>query len=210
MNEMRPLWIKYASLCRQQGKLSMSRQILTNLLGLKRNEEIQNALNLPLDKPSLVLAVCKQFWAEKRTDLACNTLEALVNSLEVQKSTSEQQLQQQQHRDMRETSPAVNLVDIINVPQAFVRGSQAQLSPKPAVLASSAPLIVQFPGPSPNDLQQQQPQATITQAMRFYADATAYDSNWYKAWHKLASAYYNAAMYQSQSTVSYAFFAFFF
>lgn len=63
----------------------MSRQILTNLLGLKRNEELHKVQNLPMDKPSLVLAVCKQYWAEKRTELACSTLEALVTHLEVDK-----------------------------------------------------------------------------------------------------------------------------
>lgn len=82
---MRPLWIKFSSLCRQYGKLSMSRRILADLLGLKRSEELHEVSNLPMNKPSLVLAVCKQYWAENLTELACNTLEQLTNQFEVEK-----------------------------------------------------------------------------------------------------------------------------
>lgn len=63
----------------------MSRRVLADLLGLKRNEKLHEITNLPMDKPSLVLAVCKQYWAENLTELACNTLEQLTNKFEAQK-----------------------------------------------------------------------------------------------------------------------------
>lgn len=34
-SELRPMWLKYSALCRKQGKLSMSYQVLQSLLGLK-------------------------------------------------------------------------------------------------------------------------------------------------------------------------------
>lgn len=63
----------------------MSRRILANLLGLKRNEELHEIPNIPMDKPSLVLAICKQYWAENRNELACNTLGNLIGHYETEK-----------------------------------------------------------------------------------------------------------------------------
>ncbi|VDK27395.1 unnamed protein product [Anisakis simplex] len=50
---------------------------------------------------------------------------------------------------------------------------------------------------------------THNQAIKFYSYATNYDPNWYKAWHKLASAYFNSAIYQPKSEVRFLFFVHF-
>lgn len=79
---MRPLWIKFASLCRRQNKLDMSRRVLTNLLGVDKETQLNEIPNLPLDKPALLLAICKQLWIEKHYNHARTTLEKLVTSMD--------------------------------------------------------------------------------------------------------------------------------
>ncbi|EFO21688.2 phosphatidylinositol 3 [Loa loa] len=226
-NEMRPLWIKFSSLCRQYGKLSMSRRVLADLLGLKRSEELHEITNLPMDKPSLVLAICKQYWAENLTELACNTLGKLIDQFETEK------------REIKKNSEMCRLVakcclklgdwyDTLPQPtkdvQAVNTNVQRPLSPvsisqqsptNPSIIINVPPLLlasshVQIPSPpvfSPGShvlqpLQPSPPQPSLTQTMKFYENATDYDPTWYKAWHKLASAYFNAAMYQTQNSFS--------
>ncbi|VIO96237.1 Uncharacterized protein BM_BM1727 [Brugia malayi] len=226
-NEMRPLWIKFSSLCRQYGKLSMSRRILADLLGLKRNEELHEISDLPMDKPSLVLAVCKQYWAENLNELACNTLEKLINQFEVDKrevkknsemcrlmakcclklgdwydilpqptkdiQTMNINVQQSlQPISISQQSPTNSSI-MINVPPLLLPSSYVQISPPPVIPPSSHVM---------QSLQSSLSQAPLTQTMKFYANATVYDPTWYKAWHKLASAYFNAAMYQTQNSFS--------
>ncbi|VDN02443.1 unnamed protein product [Thelazia callipaeda] len=222
-SDMRPMWIKFASLCRQYGKLSMSRRILADLLGLKRSDQLHEILNLPMDKPSLVLAVCKQYWAENLTHLACTTLETLVNQFQTEKREmiknmgmsrlvakcclklgdwydvlpqspkDVQPFVAQQHPLSLDTSqqPLLNHGFIINMPSDVLMNNHAETPP----------------ALSPNlfDLQILQPSATppsLTQTMKLYSDATTFDPTWYKAWYKLASAYFNAAMYQTQDSFS--------
>ncbi|VBB33194.1 unnamed protein product, partial [Acanthocheilonema viteae] len=225
-NEMRPLWIKFSSLCRQYGKLSMSHRILADLLGIKRNEKLHEIKNLPMDKPSLVLAVCKQYWAENLTELACNTLERLTSQFEAKKteikknsemcrlmakcclklgdwydtlpeSTKDVQavsvnVQQLSLANIAQQSPDSSSI-MSNVPPLLLTDERAQICPSPVFSPSS--YMVQSLQPSPS-------QQTLTQTMKFYENATAYDPTWYKAWHKLASAYFNAAMYQTQNSFS--------
>ncbi|KAM3720293.1 Target of rapamycin [Dirofilaria immitis] len=222
-SEMRPLWIKFSSLCRQYGRLSMSRRVLADLLGLKRNEELHKVLNLPMDKPSLVLAVCKQYWAENLTELACNTLEALINQFENDKreikknsemcrlvakcclklgdwyDTLPQSVKDAKTINMNsvssvsilQQSPA-NPSIMTSVPSLLLSENHAQI-PHTSVFPPNSHVMSPLSSPS---------QPSLTQTMKFYANATAYDPTWYKAWHKLASAYFNAAMYQTQNSFS--------
>lgn len=51
--EMLPLRVKFASLCRQQGKMSMCKAVLRELLNLSPNVKLTEA-SAPYDKPYLV------------------------------------------------------------------------------------------------------------------------------------------------------------
>lgn len=88
----------------------------------------------------------------------------------------------------------VNPSIMTNVPPLLLAGSHAQISPPPPFSPSSHVIQSLQPSPSP---------PSLTHTMKFYANATVYDPTWYKAWHKLASAYFNAAMYQIQNSVSF-------
>ncbi|MCP9257960.1 Serine/threonine-protein kinase mTOR [Dirofilaria immitis] len=232
-SEMRPLWIKFSSLCRQYGRLSMSRRVLADLLGLKRNEELHKVLNLPMDKPSLVLAVCKQYWAENLTELACNTLEALINQFENDKNNQYRLTQNKREKsknsemcrlvakcclklgDWYDTLPqSVKDAKTINMNNVSSVSILQQSPANPSIMTSVPSLLLsenhaQIPHTSvfPPNSHVMSPlsspsQPSLTQTMKFYANATAYDPTWYKAWHKLASAYFNAAMYQTQNSFS--------
>lgn len=67
-SKMRPMWLKYSALCRRQGKLSMSRNVLQSLLGVTSDTPFSkiSISTLALDDQSfqLALAVCKQLWIE--------------------------------------------------------------------------------------------------------------------------------------------------
>lgn len=102
-----------------------------------------------------------------------------------------------QQRNIPTLSISQNTAVLITVPPLLLAGTHGQI-PAPPILAPS-PHVIQPVPPNP-------PQPPIlTQAMKFYSNATNYDPNWYKAWHKLASAYFNAAVYQSHNTVGLAF-----
>uniref|UniRef100_A0A1I7WNC5 FAT domain-containing protein n=1 Tax=Heterorhabditis bacteriophora TaxID=37862 RepID=A0A1I7WNC5_HETBA len=69
--EMHPLRVKFSSLCRKQGKLSMCRGVLRELLDLDANAPLHT-----------VLALCKQLWMDDLRGAAVSTLEALVRHLD--------------------------------------------------------------------------------------------------------------------------------
>ncbi|KAL7080367.1 hypothetical protein ACQ4LE_000271 [Meloidogyne hapla] len=79
-NELRPLWIKFAALCRREGKQAIARNILRSLLDVSGDVPVDK-LNIPFDKPQLALAVCKQLWSEGQKRTAFSHLEQLTKTL---------------------------------------------------------------------------------------------------------------------------------
>ncbi|KAF7639171.1 hypothetical protein Mgra_00001404 [Meloidogyne graminicola] len=79
-NELRPLWIKFAALCRREGKQAIARNILRSLLDVSGDVSVDK-LNIPFDKPQLALAVCKQLWSEGQKRIAFTHLEQLTKTL---------------------------------------------------------------------------------------------------------------------------------
>lgn len=57
-SELRPMWVKFASMCRRQGKNTMARAVLCSLMDLP-SEDMLKTVDIPLDKPFLALAICK-------------------------------------------------------------------------------------------------------------------------------------------------------
>ncbi|VDM28508.1 unnamed protein product [Toxocara canis] len=207
MKEMRPLWIKFSSLCRRQGKLTMSHRILTSLLGLGHNNEnikLHEVGSLPMDKPSLVLAICKQLWIEKHEILACNTLEALVMQLERDK-TMVKMSPELSHLAAKCCLKLGEWYDVIS----STRTSQQPLvavgvppSVNPVMMGVASLMIGTNHPLTPTPPVVSPP--THNQAVKFYSTATSYDPNWYKAWHRLASAYFNSAIYQPKTEASHS------
>ena len=58
----------------------MSRRVLNKILGLAECSSLNDVSfdSLPVENPSLVLAVSKQLWAENRGEKACDLLEKLI------------------------------------------------------------------------------------------------------------------------------------
>ncbi|MFH4981854.1 hypothetical protein AB6A40_008563 [Gnathostoma spinigerum] len=205
MSEMRPTWIKFSSLCRRQGKLKMSKRILTRLLGVPPDSVLSQIQSLPMDKPSLVLATCKQMWNEKQELQACTTLEALVSQMDRDKPKIKQNPESSRlaakcclklgewHEHLSSTitshtplvgagvTPTPMNPVMLGVANRMVGTTLAGLPTPASVLPSPSAL------PIP---------ANHSPTMKYYSAATNYDPTWFKAWHKLASAYFNAAMYQ--------------
>jgi hypothetical protein len=79
-NELRPLWIKFASMCRRQGKHSISRRVLRSLLDISQDTSLERTA-IPFDKPHLALAVCKQLWIDDSKKVALSNLENLTTTM---------------------------------------------------------------------------------------------------------------------------------
>uniref|UniRef100_F1KPT5 Serine/threonine-protein kinase TOR n=1 Tax=Ascaris suum TaxID=6253 RepID=F1KPT5_ASCSU len=202
MKEMRPLWIKFSSLCRRQGKLTMSERILSSLLGLGQGVKLHEVGSLPMDKPSLVLAICKQLWIEKHEQLACSTLEALVAQLERDKAVIKMS-EEMSHLVAKCCLKLGEWFDVISSMRTSQQPLVAVGVPPSAnpVMMGVASLMIGANHPLTSAPPPVIPPPTPNHAMKYYSAATNYDPNWYKAWHRLASAYFNSAMYQPKTEV---------
>lgn len=116
-----------------------------------------------------------------------STKDVQAVNMNVQQSLSPVKIPQQ---------PSANPSIVINVPPLLLDGNHVKI-PSPPLFSPNSHVVQPLQPSSPS-------QSTLTQTMKFYANATVYDPTWYKAWHKLASAYFNAAMYQTQNSVSSA------
>uniref|UniRef100_A0A158R4T6 Serine/threonine-protein kinase TOR n=1 Tax=Syphacia muris TaxID=451379 RepID=A0A158R4T6_9BILA len=232
MNEMRPLWIKFASLCRRQGNLSMSRRVLNKTLGLAEGKVLHEIGfdALPIENPSLILAVCKQLWAEKRGDKACDILEKLVQKyheaklLMVSTDSRSPVIARQQFHQLQQVmkmNPDWNrtmakcclklgqwqeaIASSTNSQVALVSGSSSGDTATSTIKRDDILkgfLAVARSSFSTEEIKQEAlSQQSKSTPMENFTKATSYDPTWYKAWHKLASTYFNLAMYPAKSEV---------
>lgn len=79
-SELRPMWVKFSSLCRKEGKMGMSRRVLCSLLDLPDTTPLET-VKVPVDKPFLSLAVCKQVFSDGAKTVAYNSLKNLAATL---------------------------------------------------------------------------------------------------------------------------------
>ncbi|VDP43219.1 unnamed protein product [Soboliphyme baturini] len=77
-DDMRRMWLKFASLCRKNGKMALSHGTLVLLLHYDPNKSEE--FTLPLHKPDLTYAYCKHLYCEGRKDLAISQLNLLIES----------------------------------------------------------------------------------------------------------------------------------
>lgn len=76
-NELRPMWVKFSSLCRHESKMSTSRRVLCSLMDLPEDTPLEN-VSIPLDKPFLALAISKQNWEDGHKRIAYEAVERLA------------------------------------------------------------------------------------------------------------------------------------
>ncbi|KAK0422862.1 hypothetical protein QR680_007831 [Steinernema hermaphroditum] len=174
LNEMHPLWIKFASLCRRQGKTDLSRRVLRSLLNPASENTTSERLDdkSPLcirnklfqtDKPHLVFAVCKQMWIDGHYAEAFSTLNELRKFMEG--STRIQVQTAKDHEIVRESKKLVA--------KCYLK------------MGEWSPTIKSENIPIPN---------LPTDEAQLFAGATKYDPKWQKAWQRLATIFYNRVM----------------
>lgn len=82
-------WLKYASLCRKSGRLSLSHKTLVMLLG---SDPSQNAdPSLPVNLPHVTFAYCKHMWCSGQHTEAFSQLHRLVHATLLQPSQSQEE-----------------------------------------------------------------------------------------------------------------------
>ncbi|CCD61569.1 Target of rapamycin homolog [Caenorhabditis elegans] len=186
--EMHPLRVKFSSMCRKQGKNSMSRAVLRELLSLPANSDLVRA-KAPFDKPLLVLALAKQLYQDDHKDEAIRALEDLANHWNkrinpIPKATGRELIPPSTKEPARicakvllklgewtelksKTSNNMQVGEL-----SFVR---QQVSPQYRTKESRTPETIAFEN-----------------TINYYQQATQYDPGWHKVWHKLASTHFYA------------------
>ncbi|KAL3082736.1 hypothetical protein niasHS_010538 [Heterodera schachtii] len=238
--ELRPLWIKFAALCRHEGRqVTVSRNVIRSLLEVPPDTPLEKVpIPLPLEKTQLALALCKQLWVDSHRRTALVQLEQLTQTLHrcIERNrtilTREQlephaRLTAKCYLKLGEWHDSITaiqspLVSTSTPPIAGRHGSISLHSGAPSA-ALSAQIEQQHKQPftwsttvQQQQLQSQQPTAMFMPSpigtyftgmdqsgakkliLQCYINATNFDPNWYKAWHRLATTYYNMIMADRQ------------
>ncbi|KAI6231501.1 Serine/threonine-protein kinase TOR [Aphelenchoides besseyi] len=195
--ELRTMWVKFASMCRQQGKMSMSRRVLCNLLGQPEGTELQH-IEIPLDKPFLALSICKQNWVDNHHRAAYTSVANLASTLHQLIDKNRDSISEYQLDPMRHLTAKcyLKLGDWNIELQSLVVQQQATRMRNP----SRHPHAQRMDDPrlnyNPTDMPSYDKFTQVT--LQHYTHATNFDENWYKAWHKLGTVYYNLVMLDRQ------------
>ncbi|TKR95489.1 hypothetical protein L596_009654 [Steinernema carpocapsae] len=185
LSEMHPLWIKFASLCRRQGKTDLSRRVLRSLLNpnsqIATGEPLNDRAPLKIlnmkdsiDRPHLVFAVCKQMWIDGHHVDAYSTLHELRRFMEGSANIKVVTCKDQEIS--RESSKLVAKCSLKMGEWMLALNSEACRKADPKLAAQ--PL-------SPR---------TDVQAAKLFGEATKFDKKWQKAWQRLATITYNRIM----------------
>ncbi|CAB3408784.1 unnamed protein product [Caenorhabditis bovis] len=179
--EMHPLRVKFASLCRKQGKTSMSRAVLRELLDLPPDANLLTA-SAPPEKPQLVIALCKQLWQDDHKEEALRTLEDLSKYID------------RMYRPPKEPPKTIEAARICA--KVFMKlGEWTEANIKS--FRGRSHTITDY-----SNLQQMSPSLGRSRGelrdgchpIDYYRSATEFDPKWHKAWHKLAIAYFYATV----------------
>ncbi|KAI6224301.1 Serine/threonine-protein kinase TOR [Aphelenchoides fujianensis] len=196
--ELRTMWVKFASMCRQQNKMSMSRRVLCNLLGEPEGTALDQ-VEIPLDKPFLALAVCKQNWVDGFKRNAYTSVTKLASTVhrlidKSRDSISEYQLEPMRHLTakcyLKLGDWNMELQSMIPQPSAVRMRHPSRHPHAQRMDEQRMPM-----NPAETSTFDQFTQVTL----QHYSHATSFDENWYKAWHKLGTVYYNLVMGDRQA-----------
>ncbi|CAI4230041.1 unnamed protein product [Auanema sp. JU1783] len=199
--EMHPLRVKFASLCRQQGKLSMCRAVLRDLLNVSPDTPLDKA-TAPTDKPQLVLAFCKQLWIDNSKQNAVHTLDGLVKHIErypPNNYTSENsRLCAKAYLKLAQWTEVLSIEDEKN------KGSGGHGSEFNKVLHGSTKALGKMTIEDAPSLMSPSEMEVSRKVISCYSKATEYDQKWHKAWHKLACSHLHAMNREKELAQKYS------
>ncbi|UMM14075.1 hypothetical protein L5515_002037 [Caenorhabditis briggsae] len=187
--EMHPLRVKFASMCRKQGKSSMSRAVLRELLSLPANADLMCA-KAPYDKPLLVLALAKQLYQDEQKDAAIRALEELANHWN-------KRINPIPHSTGKEMVPPSTKEPARICAKVLLKlGEWTEHKARNANILPAGELsfVQQQVSPPYRTSRENRPPETIAfeNTINFYQQAAKYDPDWHKVWHKLASTHFYA------------------
>lgn len=196
--EMHPLRVKFSSMCRKQGKNSMSRAVLRELLNLPTNADLMGA-RAPYDKPLLVLALAKQLYQDDQKDAAIRALEELANHWNKRVNP----IPQPSGKEL--VAPSTKEPARICAKVLLKLGEWTEVKSKNARLVPSGELsfVRQQVSPQYRTKDSRTPETiAFENTITYYNQASKYDPEWHKVWHKLASTHFNAVVREKTRLVA--------
>ncbi|CAD5206660.1 unnamed protein product [Bursaphelenchus okinawaensis] len=194
-NELRPMWVKFASLCRREGRNATSRRVFCSLLDQPENKALDE-IKIPHDKPFLSLALCKQVWADGNKDVAYNNVKALASNMRKLIMENSNRLSKENLENVTHITARCYLKLGDWNAERFPSFSNVVPS-KPSKHPHSQRLDIPSPySHNPVDVTSFEKSTKTT--LDHYLNATQFCPNWYKAWHKLGTIYYNLVMTERQ------------
>ncbi|KAE9555270.1 hypothetical protein FO519_001521 [Halicephalobus sp. NKZ332] len=200
-DELRPMWIKFAGLCRKRGKPNIANRVLLNLIGIKDESVRLIEVPFPADKPPLALAICKQLWNENYKQAAIEKLEVLTANLN--KLIRHNEAFNRMTRDQMEPYYRVTAKCYLKLGdwQSMFGSGRGIHSANQSPLPSRHPSVssrIHTPTGIPRQAwrHREEPTEGVKQC---YLMATKLYKCWYKAWQRLAILYYNLVMNQTRN-----------
>jgi FKBP12-rapamycin complex-associated protein len=199
-NELRPMWIKFAGLCRKKGKPEIAARTLRNLIDAPEGADLHN-IQLPYDRPQLTLAIIKQIWNENHRSNAIEKLEILTSQL--MKALQSAPITPDQIQPIARVTAKcyVLLGDWQSSYGTHGHGiHSANASPSPSRHASVSSRIHTPTGSSHHGYYRNQKGGGHTSSiLNYYLTATRLQHHWQKAWKRLAILYYDLVMDKARS-----------
>lgn len=194
--EMHPLRVKFSSMCRKQGKHSMSRAVLRDLLSLPANTDLMCA-KAPYDKPLLVLALAKQLYQDEQKDAAIRALEELANHWNKRVNP----IPLPTGKEM--VPPSTKEPARICAKVLLKLGEWTELKAKNMSVSPTGELsfVRQQVSPQYRTKDHRTPETiAFDNTINYYKQAARYDPDWHKVWHKLASTHFYAVCRERPQT----------
>ena len=173
-------WLKYASLCRNSGRLQLSKKTLGQILGIDPNANLDKPL--PTEHPQAAFSFCKHLWAADKKDTAYGQLKVLV------KRFLHPRVVQLKHIVASQPVPLDNAPDHFNNRNNFEPDEpippteeEVQLKELRNLLARSFHTL----GNWQSNLKGANVDS-IESILSYYRAATENDPTWAKAWHHYA------------------------
>ncbi|KAI8609347.1 hypothetical protein BC830DRAFT_1151012 [Chytriomyces sp. MP71] len=161
-------WIKFANLCRKQGNFRLADGTLSRLLLIPKDEN--GALDVSRNPPSVVYACLKHTWAS-------NGKEGKERAFE----------------EMRQFT--MNIIDRLGIESlsemASLKDSNTEDSEMQMLFKLLARCYLKL-GEWQTELEEDLDPPSLIQILKSFSVAKKCDSTWYKAWHRWASANFEA------------------
>ncbi|CAI2299504.1 unnamed protein product [Caenorhabditis sp. 36 PRJEB53466] len=194
--EMHPLRVKFSSMCRKQGKNSMSCAVLRELLSLPADAKLITA-RPPFDKPLLVLALAKQLYQDNDKAAAIGALTELANHWDKRVNP----IPQVSGKEL--VPPATKEPARICAKVLLKLGEWTEVMTKNATVGAAVgemSFVRQQISPLLRTKEQRTPETVAFEnTIRYYQQAAKFDPAWHKVWHKMASTHFYAVMRERPS-----------